>query len=210
MDCNTFRDRIYQFQADEIPQPEREEFQEHLDACAHCAGVLRVEDGFLRALKARIPREQAPPGLETRVRAALRAEAPEPRRLAWYRTPWFAATAAALLLVVILVPTLDTGEHRAPLRGVVQVADQAVVVVDLDCDRAGKTLEEQRRCKHPHHVNALRTRDGRYWFISPDQEAYGAMIHDRSMRGRRMVINGVYYPAINTVHIDRSQAVNAI
>jgi len=143
MDCETFRGWICHFQADEIPASERREFESHLDGCADCARVLEVERGFLDALKDRLPRQAAPPGLETRVRAALHAEAPDPARLAWYRTPWFAATAAALLLLVILVPSLPTdppGPAGAPGE-VTHVVAQDVTVVDLDCDRAGMSLE---------------------------------------------------------------------
>jgi len=107
MDCRAFRDRIYHFQAEELSNAERREFQAHLDSCPECARALEFEDGFLRVLKARLPRESAPPGLETRIRAALRAEAPSPRRLAWYRTPWFAAAAAVVLLMLLIIPTLE-------------------------------------------------------------------------------------------------------
>jgi mycothiol system anti-sigma-R factor len=207
MDCRAFRDRIYHFQADEIPDAERGEFQAHLDACAECARVLEFEDGFLRVLEARIPRESAPPGLETRIRAALRAEAPSPRRLAWYRSPWFAAAAAVVLLVLLIVPTLDGPwlDPRDGAAGAVQIASRELVLVDLECDRAGRTLEQQRRCNHPHHVNALKTAEGNYWNISPDQTGYGRLVHDPELRGRRMMIDGVYYPGINTLHIDESR-----
>jgi len=210
MDCETFRGWIYHLQADEIPEKERGDFEGHLDDCPDCARLLEVEQGFLDALKGRLARQEAPPGLETRVRAALRAEAPDAPRVAWYRTPWFAATAAALLLVVILIPSLPTAPPGPTVGSgapgqVTHVVAQDVVVVDLDCDRAGMSLEYQRDCDHPHHVNALKTADGRYWHISPDQRGYGRLVTDPEMRGRRMVIDGDYYPAINTVHIDSSR-----
>jgi mycothiol system anti-sigma-R factor len=207
MDCRAFRDQIYHFQADEIPEAGRVEFQTHLDSCPECARVLEFEDGFRRVLEARIPRESAPPGLETRIRSALRAEASGPLRQAWYRTSWFAAAAAVVLLVLLIVPTLDRTllDRRGGSSGLIQIANKEFVLVDLDCDRAGRTLEQQRRCNHPHHVNALKTADGEYWSISPDQSGYGRLVHDPQLRGRRMVINGVYYPGINTLHIDESR-----
>lgn len=206
MDCQSFRQWIYHFQAEEMPGAEREAFEDHLDACPACARRLEVEESLLGALRSRLPRATAPPGLETRIRAALREQAPDPSRLPWYRMPWFAATAAALLLVVILVPSLPSGSGGGPaaLGEVVVISGEEVVVVDLDCDRAGMGVEYQRNCDHPDHVNALKTADGRYWHISPDQEAYGRLIHDQQVRGQQLIVDGQYYPAINTLHIDQS------
>lgn len=208
MDCGSFRSSIHDFQADEMPEAERGEAEEHLSACADCARALEIEDGFLRALKARLPRAEPPPGLEQRIRAALREEAPDPAAPAWYRTPWFAAAAAAVLLALLLVPglgrPLDGG--WSPAGGVVQVEGMEVMVVDLDCDRAGMSVEYQRRCADRHHVNALKTADGRYWHISPDHKEYGKLIADPEMRGRRLVVDGDYYPGINTLRITLSRS----
>ena len=207
VDCQSFQQWIYHFQAEEIPDVERRGFEEPLDACPACARRLEVETSFLGALKSRLPRESAPPGLETRIRAALREEAPDLARPPWYRTPWFAATAAALLLVVILIPSLPTGPGGGgvgALHEVIAISGEEVVVVDLECDRAGMDAEYQRNCDHPDHFNALKTADGRYWHISPDQEGYGRLIHDMQVRGQRLVVDGRYYPAINTFHIDQS------
>lgn len=201
---------MHHFQADEMPESERGLFQAHLDACADCARVLEIEDGLLRALKARLPRAEPPPGLEQRIRDALRAEAPDPGLPAWHRTPWFAAAAAAVLLALLLVPglgrPLDGG--WTPAGGVLQVAGMKVVVVDLDCDRAGMSIERQRRCAARHHINALKTADGRYLYISPDHKDYGRLIGDPEMRGRRLVVDGDYYPGINTLRITWSRSVN--
>ena len=61
VDCHAFRDWIPHFQADEVDDTQRQALQEHLDACADCARRLELEDGFLRAMKARMPRHVAPP-----------------------------------------------------------------------------------------------------------------------------------------------------
>lgn len=208
MDCGSFRCSIHHFQADELPEADREAFEAHLSACADCAGALEVEEGFLRALRARLPRAETPPGLEQRIRAALREEAPDPAALAWYRAPWLAAAAAALVLALLLVPGLGRPLEGgwSPAGGVVQVTGAEVMVVDLECDRAGMAVEDQRRCGNPHHVNALKTADGRYWYISPDHEDYGRLITDPQMRGRRLVVDGDYYPGINTLRIKLSRS----
>jgi hypothetical protein len=208
MDCARFRRSIHDYQADEISELEREAFEGHRDACPDCARALEVEEGFLRGLRARLPRAEAPPGLEQRVRAALREEAPDPAATAWYRRPWLAAAAAAVLLALLIVPGLGRppGGRWSPASGVVQVSGVEVMVVDLDCDRAGMSIEYQRRCTAPYHVNALKTSDGKYWYISPDHEEYGRLIGDPRMRGRRLVVDGDYYPGINTLRIKWSRS----
>jgi hypothetical protein len=199
---------MHHFQADELPEVEREAFQEHLNDCADCARALEVEEGFLRGLRARLPRAEQPSGLEQRVRAALRREALDPPSPSWHRTSWVAAAAAAVILALFLVPPLfrPPAGGWSPAGGVVQVVGLEVMVVDLDCDRAGMSLEAQRNCKAPYHVNALKTADGRYWHISPDHEEYGRLIADPAMRGTRLVVDGDYYPGINTLRIKWSRA----
>lgn len=208
MDCASFRRSIHDFQADELNEAERGAFEAHLSACAGCARALEVEEGFLRVLRGRLPRAEPSPGLDQRLREALRGEAPDPPAPAWYRGPWLAAAAAALLLALLLVPGLGRplGGGWSPVSGVVPVADVEVMLVDLDCDRAGGSVEEQRRCADPHHVNALKTADGRYWHISPDHADYGRLIRDPRMRGRRLVVDGDYYPGINTLRIKFSRS----
>jgi anti-sigma factor RsiW len=208
MDCSTFRRSIHHFQADELSAAERAAVESHLDNCAACARALEVEEGFLRGLRSRRPRAEAPSGLEARVRAALAREAPDPAPSAWYRGPWLAAAAAALLLALLLVPGLGRPREGgwSPAAGVVPVTGVEVMIVDLECDRAGMSIEQQRNCRARHHINALKTADGRYWHISPDQADYGKMIADPQIRGRRLVVDGDYYPGINTLRITFSRS----
>lgn len=206
MNCHTFKDLLVHFQADEIPEAQRLELHAHLDACPDCARRLEVEDGFLRALRTRLVRAPLPPGLETRVRAALRAESAQaPSGFAWLRRPWVAATAAAVLLTVLLIPGIDDlRPQRVDAAAVMRVA-QEVVVVDLDCARAGRTLEQQRGCGHRRHLNALRTDDGTYWNISQDHPASRELLLDRDMRGHRIRVEGDYFPGIHTVLLSHHQ-----
>jgi hypothetical protein len=68
------------------------------------------------------------------------------------------------------------------------------------------SVEEQRRCQAPNHINALKTADGRYWYISPDHKDYGRLIGDPKLRGQRLVVDGDYYPGINTIRITWSRS----
>lgn len=192
MNCKNFRDLLYLFQDDELGAAERDACQEHVNACDACSRLLLAEGVMLRAVKAKLTRAPAPPGLEARIRAALRVQAGAGARLPWYRAPWFAAAAAAGLLLAVLVPTLVGGLEVAPHGPAVPVHAE-VVVVDRDCDRAGHGLDAQRRCAHPLHINALKTADGAYWTISPDQTDYRYLLLDRAVRGTTLVIDGELY-----------------
>ncbi len=200
MNCNSFRDQIFLFQADELSREDREACQRHLDACEPCAARLRAEESLLRTLKAKLPRTPAPPGLETRVRAALREQAAQGVRLPWYRAPWFAATAAAVFLMAVLVPSLLV-ESPPPVDGRGVPVHEEVMVVDLDCDQAGYSLDDQRGCLHPHHVNALRRADGSYWSISAEEAEFRYLLLDRDVRGRQLVVRGRLHPENHTVRL---------
>jgi anti-sigma factor (TIGR02949 family) len=192
MNCKSFRDLIYLFQADELSERERQACQAHLNTCESCADRLQVEDTLLRVLKTKLPRTPAPPGLETRIRASLRAQAGGAASVPWFRAPWFAATAAAALLMAVLVPSLVGDLNVAPRGPGVPVREE-VVVVDRDCDQAGRSVDDQRRCTHPLHINALKLADGSYWTISPDQTDFRYLLLDRGVRGHELVVRGELY-----------------
>ncbi len=160
-----------------------------------------MENVLLTTLKAKLTPSPAPPGLASRIRAALRQQAAPHPGVPWYRAPWLAATAAAALLMVLLVPSL-TGELDAPAVGSTRAVHEEIVVVDRDCDRAGHGLDKQRRCSHPLHINALKRADGSYWTISPDQIDYRYLLLERAVRGRRMIIDGEAYPAAKIIRLN--------
>lgn len=201
MNCNVFRQSIYHFQADELPDSERRALQDHLDACPKCAARLEVEESFLRGIKARLVRTPAPPGLETRIRAALQQQSVSVRgSSAWFRAPWFAAAAASLLLALLLVPWTDSPFDAGQSTPVLQVEEE-VTVVDQECDRAGLSYPQQRGCRNDRHLNALKLRDGTYWNIGLDKETSRDLLLDAHMRGHRMLVRGDLYPAIRTLKL---------
>ena len=200
MSCSTFRRWIYHFQTDQVPDDRRASLQAHLDGCEECAGRLRIEEEMLEVLRARLPRVPAPPGLETRVRATLDGLSAAPR-LAGYRRPVFAALAASLLLAVLLLPGVDA-PGTLPLEGdFLKIAGEEIVVVDVDCDHAGRSLGEQRTCSMKHHLNAFKTKDGSYWNINLDRAAHRRLLVDREMRGHRLVVEGRLFSRIQTLQM---------
>ena len=205
VDCNTFRDSVFHFQADEISEKKRQRLQAHLDDCEDCARYLELEDSFLEGLKARLARVPAPSGLKSRIRAALEREAPAPRsrRWAWLHAPGTAAAAASLVLALLL----GTAVLKGPAVEFSEMDRVHVVrsatVVDLQCDRGGRTLEQQRRCRHARHVNALKIADGTYWNFSLGQEKAREIALDPEWRGRRVEVEGDFYPDLSTIYLSR-------
>lgn len=209
MNCRKFRDDLQAHLSGELPEERSLAMEAHREDCVDCAARALLESGFRHALSRRLARVAAPPELMARVRAALAAEAqaeaqvreplsatpempappPAPR-------PWLGrvAIAAALLGAV----ALTIGFTRRP--GAAVAVDRTVVVVDYDCDRAGKTLAEQRKCAHPEHLNALRVADG-HWNVSLEREEGRRIAVDRELRGREVRVVGEYYPKIRTVRI---------
>jgi len=209
MNCKGFRDRIFLFQADELPEPERLDCQRHLDACASCAALLRWEDVALETLRAGLRRTPAPAGLDARVRAALRAEAAGPRRAPGYRTGWIAVTAAAAALALLLVAPRILSRGGRDGEGSAFVTARVVTVVDLDCDRAGKTIEQQRRCRHPNHVNALKLADGSYWTMDPGPAEFRYLLLDPGERGRTLRVAGRLAPETGVIRLDSIERFDA-
>jgi hypothetical protein len=206
-DCPTFRRWIDAFLADEVAAAPRRKLEAHLERCDECARRLEVERGLVTALRRRLgglAESDAPPGLETRIRAALDAEAGRSARaggspFAWLRTPWFAAVAASLLLAVLVVPDL-TGPDRSGFARVLGM-ERDVMVVDLDCDRAGKSIEAQRRCRLRHHLNALKLADGSYVYIALHREDDPYLLTEPDRRGALLHVKGDYYPALQTLRV---------
>jgi len=203
MNCSHFKRSLYHFQADELPHEARESCEEHLTACPPCARLHEVEAGLLRGLKAKMVRCEAPPGLETRIRATLQdAGAGRSGSAAWLRSPWFAAVAASLLLAVMVFPSSDLYRTSSAVR-----VSEVVTLVDRACDLAGRTHQEQRSCSHPKHLNALRLANGRYWDLSLDHDESRQLVTDRETRGTRMRVEGLLYERIHTLQLETAEPI---
>lgn len=197
--CEIFGHWLVHYQADEVPEDDRRSLEDHLHGCDGCQRRLALENGFLEVIRARMPRVPAPPGLETRVRAALESSGPRASAGSWLSRPWFAAVAASLLLAILLVPGI--GDPVGLVRSVTAVSGQIVTVIDRDCAEAGYSIEQQRRCRMPHHLNVLLRDDGSYWNLSLDREINKMILLDPEMRGHRLVVDGDLYGAIHTLGI---------
>lgn len=97
MDCEHWREKFTDFIEDSLPAAQRQQMEDHLRQCPHCAEEL---EAFRRAVTAlrELPTVAAPSDLPVRIRQAL----PTPQRVFGYRISWQAvgAIAAAACLLV--------------------------------------------------------------------------------------------------------------
>jgi hypothetical protein len=200
--CGEFRDQLFHFQADELPEEVRTRLQEHLNRCGDCASRLELENRLLASLKSALPREKASAGLDARIRQALAGSGagdsggqvvgmPRP----WWKHPAVAALAAVFLLAALITPVLVT-RNLVP-----EPAVFTGTIVDFDCDRAGMPLELQRRCTARSHLNALKLDDGAYVHFNDHQADYRNLVSDLEMRGHRVTVHGTLHPEIRTLEI---------
>jgi anti-sigma factor (TIGR02949 family) len=192
--CRKFNRNLYHFQAGELPEDQQRELADHVAACAGCATRLGIEEGFLRGLKGRLGRADPPPELRARVGQALDREAGSSRAWSRVRTAWLVPAAAAVALALLILPAMPGGEETF-------YVEREVTVVDIDCERAGHCVDDQRDCRHPHHLNALKVSPGQYWNISLDQELGRKLVADRELRGHRLRVVGELYAGIRTLHV---------
>jgi len=193
--CHSFRRDLYHLQAGELPETEQLALTGHAKDCSGCGRLLAFEEAFLRGLRRRLSRAPAPPELRARVREALDREALPATFGAWLRAPWLVPAAAALLLAFLLVPPL------ARIGNGVRPVEREVLLVDLECDRAGRTFEQQRRCTDPLHLNAFKVGPAKYWAIGVDPDSDRRLVVDRNVRGHQLHVVGDLYTRIRTLHV---------
>lgn len=178
-------DRLVDRVLGQLDAAEQAALDRELEASPELARREAVERDLNRALSRRLARVPAPPGLETRIRAALDEAASPVTSIPWYRRSAFAALAGAAVLAVVAIPFL-LGE---PAVG--SIARFEALIVDLECDRAGKSLADQRGCRIEGHVNALRDAPEHHLTIGEDSDpALRARLAEREMRGHRVVVTG--------------------
>jgi anti-sigma factor (TIGR02949 family) len=74
LNCQEVFRRLDEFLDRELSEDEMGLVQRHLDACVQCAAERRFEGRVLDAIRAKLPRLQAPDGLLKRVAAVLAEE----------------------------------------------------------------------------------------------------------------------------------------
>jgi anti-sigma factor (TIGR02949 family) len=202
VDCAAFRRSVFALQAGEVAPARESALLRHVADCPTCSRRLDFERSMLESLRGAMRAAPAPPGLETRIRAALAREAPTPRGFGRHAWRWAAVAAASLLLALWILPgsggELGFGWTRPQ---VIAGVERRALLVDHECDRAGREFEAQRRCTDPRHLNALKLPDGSYWLISPHDELSRDWLFRPDLRGREVSFRGDYYPRLETVRL---------
>jgi len=185
--CCQTRELLPAFLDDELPSDVSHAIQEHLDACERCRGFARLEEGFTRALRARLPRVEAPDALIDRALGQLDDPRPAraPRRASWAGRIVY-GLAAAIFGAVALAPAMaylmpdftqglfSTLSAEAHIRG---------VLVCVECERHGVSLEAQRRCRVHGHQTGVRCPETGLWHLVSDSVT-APLISDPELRGR--------------------------
>jgi anti-sigma factor (TIGR02949 family) len=96
--CERTRRCLDSYLANEMLAETRRGIERHLETCPACSAELAARTSLRGRLKAAVQRQEVPPGLDARLREALRHTKSRPRPpIAWM--PW-AAAAAVLFLAV--------------------------------------------------------------------------------------------------------------
>lgn len=190
--CCQTRELLPAFLDDELPSDVSHSIQEHLDCCECCQGYARLEQGFTRALKSRLPRVEAPASLIDRALEHL--DEPEPvrvPRVSSFMSRAVYGLAAAIFGAVALAPTvaymmpgftqslISTLSAESRLRG---------VLVCVECERHGASLEAQRRCRIHGHQTGVRCPETGLWHLVSN-ESTEPLIADPELRGRTVELD---------------------
>jgi hypothetical protein len=204
MNCSEVRELVSPLIDGELPADDWARAQEHLDRCDTCRRRVRFESDFDSTLRRHLAVRPAPESVVQGARQRLAREFPR-RRGVWTRLVLHPAAgyslAAALLLVLVVPlgigPALDTG--LALPASVAAVSTEGHVVC-IECERAGRSAEEQRRCRMFTHHPGIRTEDGRLWTLA-NLGAGARLGADPELRGAPVRFEGTLYPPIQTVDV---------
>ena len=158
--CRELELRIEALVDGEVAAAERRDLQEHLESCPDCAKQVRLALGIHRELQA-LPELDAPARVLETVLQQTRPT--DSRRWSWSRLwqvprpAWVAlgaATAAALLSILILVPdpVPTVPERSAEIEQATEEARLALAYLDKLTHRAARELREdivQKRVVEP-------------------------------------------------------------
>ena len=209
--CREIREMLAGFLDDEQSCDVSHGIQEHLDRCPPCAGLARAEQAFTASLKTRLRRIDAPSDLASKMRARLREEAGAPplapARAVILRRAGY-AVAASVLLVLLLAPlaeTLSPGLLRravATLWGEHSEQRIAGVLVCVECEKAGVSLDQQRFCHEESHHTGVRVDAKGVWNLVVN-DASLPVLSDPGNRGSQVVLEGRFLDDIRYIDARR-------
>jgi len=109
VNCREFEERVSAYVDGEL-EAQAAETEAHAVSCARCARLAALEKQMKQRLAAAYTPVEPPAGLRRRVLQALPAAGPvRPLASPWIRRTWIPATAAALVLIAVLVALPGAG-----------------------------------------------------------------------------------------------------
>lgn len=218
MECKEVLNRLVFFVDGELPLSETGKIQRHVEACQAC-GKRAGFEGWFRDTLGQLEYHQIPPGLDTRIQAALKEVDDQSDRLRFRAWKWASSlvsrpalgTAVAGLLVAMFWLGLPQGlQNGAFGPGTsLALAGEAVHVkghlVCAGCSAAGVPIEAQRHCKKYGHMTGLLTSEGDLLNFVNKPEVQD-LLFTPPMRGTEVEVEGRLYEEIG--YIDVSQVTN--
>lgn len=202
--CDEIREILAAFLDDELPAEASHRVQDHLDDCTDCTSYAGFERSFTSAMRARLPRLQAPDSLLSRVRSQLdvAAERPSP----WYHGRLAGLAAAAVILILLLpagVVVRNMWQSATGQAGAGHLHSMAGVLVCFECEKEGQPIDAQRNCRAHGHQTGLRCPRTGLWHLVASEVTAGLMA-DPGLRGRQVVletetIDSIRYLDVRTV-----------
>jgi anti-sigma factor (TIGR02949 family) len=188
--CASFREALYAYLDGELSGHARDRVEDHSDRCGSCSRALEVERFWGKVLKGSMRHVRSPEALRDRVRAGLEmSPSVWSARLSWRRVVPVVSLAAAVLVVAVLAaPLWERIGGSDATRNTLRVTGLAGLIVDLQCDSQGATLEQQRQC-FSNHLNGLKRGDGRYYHLEDSDPARG-ILSEPGVRGRFITVSG--------------------
>jgi anti-sigma factor (TIGR02949 family) len=191
MDCKKLREVLDAYVDRELSPDAAAQAEAHIAECNACRRAVEVLSKLQNAVRTAAGRAEAPPHLLERMQRSL-----SPR---WRRVPALQAIAATLLFagtLTLFVPSVRGAAATALDRVALKLDGSRHVVLEgkllcRDCE-----LEKQygyhAMCPLTGHHGAIVTSDGRIWNILEGAKS-GELIHNSSLLGRRVRIEGVLY-----------------
>ena len=218
MDCNEVLNRLVFFVDGEHPLSETDRIRRHVEECQACGKRVGFE-GWFRDTLGQLEYHQTPPGLDTRIQAALKEVDDQTDRWRFRVWKWASSlisrpalgTAVAGLLVAVFWLGLPPSFQDGTIGPGISLALAGEVVhlqghlVCAGCNAAGVPIEEQRHCKKYGHMTGLLTSEGDLLNFVNRPEVQD-LLFTPPMRGTEVEVEGRLYEEIG--YIDVAQVSN--
>ncbi len=124
MSCERMRPLLVRLADGALPQPRRYFVARHAAHCSQCAARLDELCAIRTMLRTKLPTHRAPPGLASRIVAALPRETPPAPSRPWFRIPAFGIASSGMFgalagIALTLVLLHDGGRDDPTLRNLI-------------------------------------------------------------------------------------------